>query len=237
MVLSGPLQKNYIEKRKHELFLDDNMAREMFVVESRKALMYYISDSRRKKSRVDSVKVIKNMVLFYNAVISPLLKTFRNNKYDPPEHSTPEVRVDKEHLLTNSNTEKMDSTEKSQAQDIDTANYRTSNQKDLTLSEDLSFEDRCNIYKSYLQFSLTGDVVKLGLGSTLTLERDEEEFIRLGQLCNILGLETSDITSIHRDMAELAFKKQVMQIAGDGDITENRMKQIIEMQKNSNCRI
>ena len=74
-------------------------------------------------------------------------------------------------------------------------------------------------------------MVQLGLGSTVVLERDEQEFARLGQLGDVLGLTQVEVSQVHQQLSEQAFKMQVQQIAGDGVMTKDRMEAIGEAQK------
>jgi hypothetical protein len=62
-----------LKKRKTELRLDNMIAREIFDEEARKVLMNFVSISRTKSNRLDAIKEIKNMVLFSEIVVSPLI--------------------------------------------------------------------------------------------------------------------------------------------------------------------
>ena len=61
-------------------------------------------------------------------------------------------------------------------------------QKDITVRDDFELSERIEIYKTYLMFCMTGDVVQLPMGGTIVVERDEQEFARLSQLGDVLGL-------------------------------------------------
>ncbi len=52
-------------------------------------------------------------------------------------------------------------------------------QKDVTLSDDLELRDRLDIYRNFLLYCLSGEVVALPMGSTVVVERDSSEFARL----------------------------------------------------------
>lgn len=52
------------------------------------------------------------------------------------------------------------------------------------------------IYKTYLMFCMSGDVVNLPMGGTIVVERDEQEFARLSQLGDLLGLGPMDVYKV-----------------------------------------
>jgi len=101
----------------------------------------------------------------------------------------------------------------------------------ISLAKDLDLKDRQEIYKNYLRYCLTGDIVQLGLGSTVVLERDEEEFVILRQLGDILGLTKFDVISVHQSVAEQGFKMKAQQIINDGHLTEQRIAHLKEIQQ------
>lgn len=82
-------------------------------------------------------------------------------------------------------------------------------QKEITLANDLALRDRQDIYRNFLLYCMSGDVVALPMGSTVVVERDESEFARLSQLGEVLGLSNFDVSHVHRELAETAFRNQV----------------------------
>ena len=67
------------------------------------------------------------------------------------------------------------------------------------------------MYRNYLLYAMTGDVITGPMGVQMIAERDEAEFGRLSQLGDILGLNQLDVMKVHQDLAEQAFKGQVEQ--------------------------
>merc|ERR1719191_1217891 len=65
-------------------------------------------------------------------------------------------------------------------------------QKVITLKEEMDVRDRQDLYRQYLLYCMQGEVRKLGMGSSITLERYESEFARLIQLGDVLGLTEVD---------------------------------------------
>ena len=85
---------------------------------------------------------------------------------------------------------------------------KMSSQKEITLAKDLEITDRVDIYRNYLLYCMSGDVVAMPMGGSVVLERDMEEFGRLSQLGDILGLSPIDVMKVHQDLAEQAFRQQ-----------------------------
>lgn len=85
-------------------------------------------------------------------------------------------------------------------------------QKEINLANDLETRDGVDIYRNYLIYCMTGDVMAMPMGGTVVLERDVNEFGRLSQLGDILGLSPMDIMKVHTDMAEDAYRNQVQYV-------------------------
>eukprot|EP01023_Acetabularia_acetabulum_P035377 TRINITY_DN3342_c0_g1_i4.p1 TRINITY_DN3342_c0_g1~~TRINITY_DN3342_c0_g1_i4.p1 ORF type:complete len:1032 (-),score=267.67 TRINITY_DN3342_c0_g1_i4:1577-4321(-) len=99
-------------------------------------------------------------------------------------------------------------------------------QKEINLGDVLTMQDREDTYKLYLMYTMSGDVIAMPMGGQIVVERDEQEFARLSQLGDILGLGQFEVAKIHQGMAEQAFKAQVEAISSGGDLfgKENRDK-------------
>ncbi|KAK9839292.1 hypothetical protein WJX81_005958 [Elliptochloris bilobata] len=105
-------------------------------------------------------------------------------------------------------------------------------QKEITLKEDLDVRDRLDIYRNFLLYCMSGDVVALPMGSTVVVERDASEFARLSQLGDILGLNPLEISSVHSQLAEQAFRNQVQQAIGGGaSLTKEKADYLSEMRE------
>jgi len=62
-------------------------------------------------------------------------------------------------------------------------------QREVTLKDDLELRDRLDIYRNFLLYCLSGEVVALPMGSTVVVERDSSEFARL--VCTLSPLPPS----------------------------------------------
>ncbi|KAJ7959915.1 TIC110 protein, chloroplastic [Quillaja saponaria] len=104
-------------------------------------------------------------------------------------------------------------------------------QTDITLKDDLPERDRTDLYKTYLLFCLTGEVKKIPFGAQITTKKDDSEYVLLNQLGSILGLTSKEIVEVHRSLAEQAFRQQAEVILADGQLTEARVEQLNNLQK------
>lgn len=95
-------------------------------------------------------------------------------------------------------------------------------QKEINLSKDMELSDRVDVYRNYLLYAMTGDVITGPMGVQMVAERDEAEFGRLSQLGDVLGLNQLDVMKVHQDLAEQAFKGQVEQYMTGGVLTPEK---------------
>lgn len=107
---------------------------------------------------------------------------------------------------------------------------KMSSQKEITLKEDLDERDRIDIYRNYLLYCMSGDVISMPMGGVVMLERDNTEFGRLSQLGDVLGLTPVHVMQVHTDLAEQAFRQQVKAVLEDGALTQEKMEALTEMQ-------
>merc|ERR1711937_840680 len=82
----------------------------------------------------------------------------------------------------------------------------------ISIDSCLGLSDRKDIYQNFLLYCRNSDVVKLGLGSTIALEFDRQEFIKIEQLQKILGLNNLDVACAHHSIAEQAYRTEVEQM-------------------------
>jgi len=104
-------------------------------------------------------------------------------------------------------------------------------QKEINVAEDLDKRDRLDIYRNFLLYCMSGDVVTLPMGSTMVVERDQSEFQRLSQLGDVLGLSQVDVMEVHQGLAEQAFRNQVQQVLADGILSKEKTEYLKDMQQ------
>ncbi|KAI8462392.1 MAG: hypothetical protein J3K34DRAFT_448722 [Monoraphidium minutum] len=85
-------------------------------------------------------------------------------------------------------------------------------QKEVNLEKDVDKAVRADLYKVYLMYSMSGDVVELPVGGTIRKKTSNEarqaDMARLQQLGDILGMNQFEVASVHQDLSEQAFKQQ-----------------------------
>ena len=104
-------------------------------------------------------------------------------------------------------------------------------QKEINLSKDMELNDRVDVYRNYLLYAMTGDVITGPMGVQMVAERDEAEFGRLSQLGDILGLNQFDVMKVHQDLAEQAFKGQVEQYMTGGVLTPEKTEALEKLRE------
>ncbi|CAJ2652764.1 unnamed protein product [Trifolium pratense] len=104
-------------------------------------------------------------------------------------------------------------------------------QTEITLKDVLPEKDRTDLYKTFLTYCLTGDVVNIPFGAQITKKKDDTEYLYLNQLGGILGLTGKEIMDVHRGLAEKAFRQQAEVLLADGQLTKARVEQLGKMQK------
>ena len=84
-----------------------------------------------------------------------------------------------------------------------------------------TFTARAELYKQYLMYSMSGDVVELPVGGVIRKKNSavtqQAEMARLGQLGDILGMTPLEVRAVQQDLAGQAFKQQVR---GSGRLKE-----------------
>eukprot|EP00884_Botryococcus_braunii_P007802 jgi/Botrbrau1/17022/Bobra.49_2s0078.1 len=106
---------------------------------------------------------------------------------------------------------------------------RIKSQKDITLKEDLALKDRLDIYQNYLLYCVSGEVVEMPMGGSITVARDASEFERLQELGDVLGLTPMDMASVRLDLAEKGFRQQVQEALSDGNLTPEKVERLNEI--------
>ena len=103
--------------------------------------------------------------------------------------------------------------------------------KQKTLREEMDSVTAQGIYQDYLMFCMQGDTVNAPMGVQITIERDQSEFTRLTQLGDILGLNQMEVGSVHKGLADKAFRAQAEQMLADGKgLTAERAEKLKEIQ-------
>eukprot|EP00271_Cylindrocystis_brebissonii_P002637 TRINITY_DN13403_c0_g1_i1.p1 TRINITY_DN13403_c0_g1~~TRINITY_DN13403_c0_g1_i1.p1 ORF type:complete len:1135 (-),score=312.95 TRINITY_DN13403_c0_g1_i1:1036-4398(-) len=103
-------------------------------------------------------------------------------------------------------------------------------QKEINLRNDLELRERADLYERFLAYAIQGETTGMPMGTTITVQKDDSDYVRLSQLGDILGLSPGEVAMVHQDLAEKAFKQQAQTLLADGQLSATRMKQLKEMQ-------
>ncbi|KAK7321410.1 hypothetical protein VNO77_32031 [Canavalia gladiata] len=214
-------------KAAHGLRLTRETAMSIASKAVRKMFITYIKRARGAGNRTDSAKELKKMIAFNTLVVTELVADIKGESTDvlteePVKEDITQNEDDDDLFPTlkkiKPNKELMEKVGKP-------------GQTDITLKDDLPESDRIDLYKTYLLYCLTGDVKRMPLGGTLTIKKDDTEYLFLNQLGVILGLNRKEIVDVHRSLAEQGFRQQAEVILADGQLTKARVEQLSNLQK------
>ncbi|CAI7840156.1 unnamed protein product [Closterium sp. NIES-54] len=211
----------------------------------RAVFLTYIKRARGTMSRAEGARELKKMVIFSNLTVSQLLDDIRGKTDEPAtkpagsaatgEGSGPAVTAEEGKKEEKEAEEEegyddemplLQSMKKTKGQQKE-----GKAQKEVSVKDDLELRERLDLYKSFLLFCLQGDTTGMPMGTSLTVQRDTSDFVRLSQLGDILGLAPPEISSVHQGLAEQAFKVQAQTLLADGQLTKARAEQLKIMQR------
>lgn len=195
----------------------------------RKIFISYIQRSRAAGSRIEAAKELKKMIAFNNLVVTSLVADIKGESTDSDtmsEDPATEVEV----VRSEEEEEEWESIQSLRKVRPNKENLGKRSQTDITLEHDLPERDRTDLYKTYLLYCLTGEVVRIPFGAQITTKKDDSEYVFLNQLGGILGLTDKQIVEVHRSLAEQAFRQEAEVILADGQLTKNKIEQLNELQ-------
>ncbi|KAL3700437.1 hypothetical protein R1sor_018459 [Riccia sorocarpa] len=188
----------------------------------------YVKRSRSAGNRVEQARELKKMVIFSNIVVSELIEDIRGDNpvkapEKEPEPEPPQEELDELQMLQTLRKTKPDA-------ELE-ARMGNKSQTAITLKDDLELREKSDLYRTYLLYCLSGETTGMPMGTQIVTQRDSSEFVRLGQLGQILGLSQMEVAEVHKGLAEQAFKQQAQVILADGQLNKGRMEQLTELQK------
>lgn len=250
-----------IKKAMDAVKLARDAAKEILDDVARKYLLKYVSTSRTQKDRISAAKEIKKMVFFSNLVLAPVVSDLKTEeekqaekdaiaqqkeiqelmakaKDEASKEENSEEKETKGFFDSNPTTEgSTESKEQAETQEESSTDSSSKDedalvgQKDINLAKDMDLQDRIDVYRNYLMYCMTGDVITGPMGVQMVAERDEKEFSRLSQLGDILGLTQFDVMKVHQDLAEQAFKGQVEQYMTGGVLTPDKAEALEKLRE------
>lgn len=172
------------------------------------------------------------MIAFNTLVVTDLVEDIKGESADVSADVSSEEPVKEEVTQTEEDEwESLETLKKITPKEELKAKMGKPGQTEITLKDDLPLKERAELYKTYLLYCLTGEVVRVPFGTQITVQRDDSEYLLLNQLGAILGMSNNEIVEVHRNLAEQAFKQQAEVILADGQLTKARVEQLTDLQR------
>jgi hypothetical protein len=168
----------------------------------RKIFVTYVKRSRSAGSRVESARELKKLVIFSNIVVSELIVDIRGDT-PLPEKDINEIDVEDEEDF-----EMIQSLKKTKPGAHLEGRMEKKSQNEITIRDELEQRERTDLYRTYLIYCLSGETTGMPMGTQIVTQRDDTEFVRLGQLGQILGMTPKEVADVHKGLAEQAFSQQ-----------------------------
>jgi len=193
----------------------------------------YVKRSRSAGSRVESARELKKMVIFSNIVVSELIADIKGGTPAPTkeEITTPENEKKDIDIEDEEDFEMIQSLKKTKPGAHSEGRMEKKSQNEITIKDELELRERIDLYRTYLIYCLSGESTGMPMGTQIVTQRDDTEFVRLGQLGQILGMSSKEIADVHKGLAEQAFSQQAKVILADGQLSKSRMEQLTDLQK------
>jgi uncharacterized protein YdcH (DUF465 family) len=200
----------------------------------RRALLGYIRRARAAGNKIETAKELQKMIGFYSLAVTPLITEIKGEPVPitPEPKSEPETKPEPTDE-TEDKDDKMKLLKDLEEETTKGAAKRESMlpcQKEITLKDDIPYLDRANLYEAYLHYCLAGEVTETTFGLHLPTKVAEDEYKRLDQLGDILGLNPDETRQIRVNIAEKAFIKDAEVILADGQLTKGKMEQLTKLQ-------
>ncbi|GAQ87464.1 chloroplast inner envelope translocon protein [Klebsormidium nitens] len=240
-----PHALDLVHNSKQNLRLDQDMAVNILSRAVRAIFLSYIKRARAQPNRLETAKELKKMVFFSNMVVRPLLEDVKGQKIDiqaelkaleaAPEEEEEEEEIleetDEEKALPSSLRKSLVAAKREQRKAQKGKGGTMKAQKDINVKDELELPYRQELYRGFLLYCLSGDVVTLPLGAQIVIDRDESEFVRLAQLGDILGLSPADVSGVHKGLAEQAFRTNAQNILSEGMLTPEKMERLTKLRE------
>lgn len=210
------------------------------IMQVRKMFKIYLQRVHDAKDDTESAKELRMMINFNTTVATQLVEDITGERPDTTSEEPAKVDdIKKDEDLGFSKVDDMKKDEDLEWLSLRSLQKKKTNQPpltrkgqtEITLRDDLSEKEKKNIYERFLALSLTGTFTKGPLGVKMATKTKDYEFVVLNQLGRILGLTSEEILEVHKSFAEKTFRKKAEIILADGGLTEGRIEQLNELQK------
>lgn len=197
----------------------------------RKLFLSYIQRAKAAGNRIETAKELKKLISFNTVVVSELLASIKGELSPTAEAESSSTTTESDEDDDEPEWESLETLRKTRPDKELREKLRKSNQKEITLKDDLPLRDRAELYETYLMFCITGETTNVSFGTAISTKKDDSEFLMLKQLGDILGLTRKEAQDVHIKFSEKAFVQQAEVILADGKLTEAKADQLAKIQK------
>lgn len=249
----GSFEAERVDKALKDLKLDSDVAVEVLSQVTRERLRGYITQAQREggRDRREFASIIKKMLQFNALMVTPLLEKVKGVDAAKKElaemlmKAAEEAKKEEAAEAAAGATDAAKAAEQPaedqvtqvrkamQASRGEFAEEERKAQKEITLKDDLEAPMRAEIYKNYLMYSMSGEVVELPVGGTIRKKTNAQarqaEMTRLSTLADVLGMQPQEVMAAQSDLAEQAYKAQATEVLRSGPMNEEKVQYLEDM--------
>ncbi|KAG2482678.1 hypothetical protein HYH03_018413 [Edaphochlamys debaryana] len=251
----GAFEGERVDRALKELRLDSEVAVEVMSGVTRERFRSYVTQAQREggRDRKEFAASIKKLLQFNALMVTPLLERVKGvdaakkeladmlmkaaeeaKKEEAAEAAaagtTPVAEAKPEEPKEDSVTQVRKSL---QATRGEFSEEERKAQKEITLKDDLEAPMRSEIYKNYLMYSMSGEVVELPVGGVIRKKTNAQarqaEMARLSSLADVLGMAPQEVMAAQSDLAEQAYKAQASEVMRSGPLNEEKIQYLDDM--------
>ncbi|GIL58607.1 hypothetical protein Vafri_13622 [Volvox africanus] len=247
----GSYEAERIDRALKELRLDSDVAVEVMAQITRERFRSYVTQAQREggRDRREFASAIKKLLQFNALMVTPLLERVKGVDAAKKElaemllKAAEEAKKEEaaEAAAAGTAPAPPEPTEDAvtqvrkaiQANRGEFSEEERKAQKEITLKDDLEAPMRAEIYKNYLMYSMSGEVVELPVGGVIRKKSNAQarqaEMTRLQSLADVLGMSGAEVMAAQSDLAEQAYKAQASEIMRMGPLNEEKIQYLDEM--------
>ncbi|GLC39997.1 hypothetical protein PLESTB_000120100 [Pleodorina starrii] len=249
----GSFEGERVDRALKELRLDSEVAVEVMALVTRERFRTYVTQAQREggRDRREFASAIKKLLQFNALMVTPLLERVKGVDAAKKElaemlmKAAEEAKKEEAAEAAASGAAPAPTPEQPtedsvtqvrkaiQANRGEFSEEERKAQKEITLKDDLEGPMRKEIYKNYLMYSMSGEVVELPVGGVIRKKSNAQarqaEMTRLQSLADVLGMSGAEVMAAQSDLAEQAYKAQASEVMRTGPMNEEKIQYLEEM--------
>jgi len=243
-----------VESTIKDLQLDRGIATDIVADLAKQRFKAYVQQAQKERDRKAAAQTLKKLVQFNSLVVTPILEKAKGTEaakkeiaellakaaeeakkegVEAPEVAAAAADADKPKEAEDpvKSVQKMIAANRGEF-----GEEERKGQKEINLGDFLDKPLRAELYKNYLMYSMSGDVVELPVGGVIrkktNLAARQTEMVRLQQLGDLLGMTQVEVAAVHNDLAEQAYRSQAQDVLrGTGQLTAERKEYLDQMRQ------